>query len=298
MSDTTNTAPSGADATAPAPKSDAEASLQTQVTPEAKPEPTDEQKAAEQAEKQRQEEEGKKKNRTREFIDRLRNDAGQARREADELRRELARLQGQGQSPTQHKAQHQGDEGPKLPDYGYNFEAFQAARDAWVLEQAQRQFQQQTEQRAQQAREQETWQTYESKVAEFANDHEDFYEVVGSIPPLPLELQAAIAAHPQGPAIAYHLGNTPSDLLAYANTSPQFAGLALQQLAARLSAAPPPSVPSPVVAPPAAPAPTKPISQAPPPPPTVGGRSPTETSPEKLTDDEWYRRERERQRKR
>jgi hypothetical protein len=302
MSDTTNTAPSGADAAAPAPKSDAEASLQTQVTPEAKPEPTDEQKAAEKAEQQRQENEERKKRTTRDFIDRIKEENKTYRQgwnDPEALRRRLAEFERTSQPQTQQpQGRQQGDRRPTLEDHGYDFNAWQQADTDWVERQAERRAAQLYDQRAQQAREQETWQTYESKVAEFANDHEDFYEVVGSIPPLPLELQAAIAAHPQGPAIAYHLGNTPSDLLAYANTSPQFAGLALQQLAARLSAAPSPSVQSPVVAPPAAPAPTKPISQAPPPPPTVGGRSPTETPPEKLTDDEWYRRERERQRKR
>lgn len=289
MTDLT-TADSGAGAVAPAaPKSDAEAALQTQQAP-ATPEPTDEQKAAaEKADAERKEGEERKKNRTRSYIDRI-------QQENAELRRRLADQS--SQPPTQHRAPDQqppGDKAPTIADYGYDFDAYQQARDAWVLAQAEQRFQQRTQQQAQQAREQQTWQTYETKAAEFANDHEDFYEVVGSMPPLPLELQAAIAAHPNGPAIAYHLGNTPSDLLAFANTNPQYAGLALQQIAARLGAAPAASQP---IAAPAALAPTKPITQAPPPVPTVGGRSATETPEHKLTDDQWLERERERERAR
>jgi hypothetical protein len=195
----------------------------------------------------------------------------------------LAEFERTSQPQTQQsQGRQQGDRRPTLEDHGYDFNAWQQADTEWVERQAERRAAQLYDQRAQQAREQQTWQTYENKVAEFANDHDDFFEVVGSIPPLPLELQAAIAAHPQGPAIAYHLGNTPSDLLAYANTSPQFAGLALQQIAARLDAAPAPQQPAaPAIAP------TKPITQAPRPAPTVGGRAPASKDPDRMTSDEW-----------
>jgi hypothetical protein len=293
MSDNTNTAPSGADAAAPAPKSDAEAALQTQATPEAKPEPTAEQQAAEKAEQQRQEEEGKKKNRTREYIGKL-----QAR--VAELE---GRLHSQVQPSTPRQGapspqQNTGDRRPTLEDYGYDFNAWHQADTQWIDKQAERRAAELLDQRTQQQREQETWSGWAQRSAAFAETHDDFEEVVGSMPGFNPALQEAIARHPNGPAIAYHLGTNPADLLAYANTHPQFADLALQQIAARLSAAPPQPVQPPPVAPPAAPAPTKPLTQAPPPPPMVGGRSPTETPAEKLTDDQWYAKDRERRRKR
>jgi hypothetical protein len=154
-----------------------------------------------------------------------------------------------------------------------------------VLQKAEQRFTTTTQQRAEQAREQELWQSYETRAADFAAENEDFLEVVGSMPPLPPQLQAAIASHPHGPAIAYHLGNNPSDLLQFAAVPPQLAGYAVQQFAARLGSAP--AAPQPIAAPAA---PAKPITQAPPPTPTVGGRVAAETPPHKLTDDEWFQR--------
>jgi hypothetical protein len=285
MTDTTVTNGAGATAPAdstPAPKSDAEAALQAQAAPSEPTEPTAEQKAAEQ-EAARQAEE-KKRNRTRSYIDRI-------NAERAELQRRVAELESR-QSPTQPVApqtnRQQADTGPSLEQYGYDFNAWTQARDTWVLQQAEQRFTTTAQQRAEQAREQELWQSYETRAADFAGEHEDFFEVVGSMPPLPTQLQAAIASHPNGPAIAYHLGNNPSELLQFAAVPPQLASYAVQQYAARMGSAP--AAPQPPAAPPVAPA--KPITQAPPPPPQVGGRAATETPPHKLTDDDWYERQR------
>jgi hypothetical protein len=279
MSDTTNTAPSGADAAAPAPKSDAEAALQAQATPEAKPEPTEEQKAAEQAEKQRQEEEGKKKNRTREYIVRLQSRVAELE----------SRLHSQVQVPQSnaHRAspnQSQGEARPTLADYGYDFNAWQQADTEWVDRQAERRAAELFDKRATQARQQETVASYESKIAAFAEQAPDFYEVVGSIDPafLPSELQAAIMAHPDGPAIAYHLGTNDEALWNLASIRADLLPAAVQRLAARLGAAPAPQgSPAPAITP------TKPITQAPRPAPTVGGRAPVSVDPERMTTDQW-----------
>lgn len=281
MTDTTNTADSGAGA--PAPKSDAEAHLQQTQQPAS--EPTAEQQA-EQAEQLRKDE--SKKNRTRDYIGRLQNDNA-------DLRRRLADLETRSQPRTQHASpvpqQQTGNDRPTLADHGFDFNAWQQADTRWVEQQAERHAARVLDQRAQQQQEQALWGGYEQRAAQFANDHEDFFEVVGSMPALPMELQGAIARHPNGPAIAYHLGNNLSELIGFAGTPPQFADYALSQLAARLSAAP-------AVQPPLqAPAP-KPITQAPPPVPMVRGRSATETPAEKLTDDDWYAKDRERRRKR
>jgi hypothetical protein len=284
---TENTATSGAGDVVPAatqdPKADA-AALRPQAAPPEPTEPTAEQKAAEQ-EAARQADE-KKRNRTKSYIDRI-------NAERSELQRRVAELESR-QSPTQPAAQQQthqqADAGPSLEQYGYDLNAWTQARDAWVLQQAEQRFTTTTQQRAEQAREQELWQSYETRAADFAAENEDFLEVVGSMPPLPPQLQAAIASHPHGPAIAYHLGNNPSDLLQFAAVPPQLAGYAVQQFAARLGSAP--AAPQPIAAPAA---PAKPITQAPPPTPTVGGRVAAETPPHKLTDDEWFQRRQEAQ---
>jgi hypothetical protein len=265
MSDNTNTAESGAGAAAPADTTQPVANA-----PEQQVELTPEQQEAEQAEQQRQEEEGRKKNRTRDYIERL--------------QRRVAELEARPAPPqTAPSRQPLAPEtGPKLEDFGYDINAFQQARDTWVLEQAQTRFHQEAQQRAEQERDQRTWTDYSTRAAEYANEHDDFYAVVGSLPPLPMPLQAAIAAHPNGPAIAYHLGNNLSDLITYASTPPQFADFALQQVAARLGSAP---AATQQTAAPAAPA--KPLSKAPPPVPTVGGRAPASPDPERMTTDQW-----------
>jgi hypothetical protein len=275
MSDTTNTAESGAGAVAPATNEAPQQGTDQAAT-------TPEQQEADKAEAQRQEEEGRKKNRTREYIGKIQADNA-------ELRRRLADLESRSQPRTQPHAspnpqQQTGDRRPTLEDHGYDFNAWQQADTEWVNQQAERRAAQLYDQRATQAREQETWQSYESKAAEFAGEHEDFFEVVGSMPVLPMELQAAIAAHPQGPAIAYHLGNNLSDLLQVAAVPPQLASYAVTQIAARLGAAP---AASQHAAAPAVPAPNKPITQAPRPAPTVGGRAPASVDPERMTTEQW-----------
>jgi hypothetical protein len=295
---TENTATSGAGDLAPAtttaPKSDAEAALQASNAPAT--EPTAEEKAAAaQAETERQEGE-RKKNRTREYINRINGDNA-------ELRRRLAELESRTQptaQPQQHAHQQQADDGPTLEQFNYDLATYQRARDQWVIQQAEKGWTEKQKREAAQQREEALWSTYESRTAQFADEHPDFLEVVGSIRyPLTDAVQAAIAAHDKGPMIAYHLGNNDDDAFQLASIHPQLAGAAVERLAARLGAAqtPPPASNPPPVQPPAQP-PTKPISQAPPPVPTVSGRSPTETPPEKLTDDQWYAKDREKRRKR
>lgn len=274
MSDTTNTAEGGAGAVAPA---DTQQQTTSPAADAPQEQPTPEQQEAERAEQQRQDEEAKRKNRTKEYIDRLKHDAAQARREADEARRELARRQ--GPTPTQHQPASQ-DTGPDLSQFS-DFPSYQAARDAWVLEQAQRQFSETLEQRAQAAQQQTLISTYQQRADEFAATHDDFDVVVGSMPILPEPLQYAIAANPNGPAVLYHLANNPSDLAQIAALPPHFAEWGIAQVAARLGPAPTSQSAA------TAPAP-KPITNAPPPAPTVGGRAATgPKDPDRMTTDEW-----------
>lgn len=285
MSDEINTQQGGGEAlpAAAAPKSDAEAALQQQT-----PDPAAEAAAKAEAEKKAAEDTERKKNRTKEYINRVQS-------ERDELRRRVAELEARTQPPAQtaRPSQPQADTGPTLADYNYDLAAYQHARDQWVIQQAQKGWSENQKQQAAQQREQETWTTYENKAAEFADEHPDFLEVVGSIEyPLTDAAQAAIAMHPNGPAIAYHLGNNSDDAYELARTPPHLADAAVRRLAARLDAA--------QTQPPAAQAPAKPkpISQAPAPVPTVSGRAATQVPAEKLTDDDWYARDRETRRKR
>lgn len=256
---------------AKAPRSDAEASLNEAAS---KTDAPADDKPKEEAKPDDGEGE-RKKNRTKEYIARI-------NRENAELRAWRAEQEAR-QQPAAQTQQAATDE-PTLEQFNYDIEAFQRALIKHELENRDSQVKQAESTR----RQAEIAATYNQKVADFADDHPDFPEVVGSIAyPLSRDLEAAIMAHPNGPQIAYHLGNNDDDAFQLAAIQPHLAVAAVERLAKRLAAAQPTPQANPTPSP-------KPVSKAPAPVPTVGGRSPVEIPPEKMTDDEWYARERKR----
>lgn len=276
----------------PAPRNDAEAAQQEAQA--AAQQPTDAEKAAK-AEADRQAEEKKKQqgNRTRDYINRING-------ENAEMRRRIAELEagGQHQQRSTQPPQQQRQQGaPKLEDYNYDFAAWSEANSAYQR----REWAKEQQQAATVRQQQETQARYDERANAFADQHPDFFEAVGSIDPqfLTAELQAAVIGHEKGPEIAYHLANNEDELWSLASIRAELLPAAIGRLAARLGAAPPPAANQQQAAlAPTQQQPNKPISNAPPPPPSVSGRSPTDIPPEKLTDDEWYRRDAEKRRKR
>ncbi|MFQ6309917.1 hypothetical protein [Lysobacter capsici] len=269
-----------------APRNDAEAAAMEQA--EAAP------KQPEQPDAKAIEE--KRKNRTKEFIERI-------TRENAELRKQVSGAQPQ-QQPTQRQApgsQQAADGEPTLEDHDFDVAAYTRAHSKWAVDQALKEREAASQQQQASTKQIETEAAYMTRVEEFAGDHPDFTEVVTSIQyQIPTEVQLAIMAHEKGPQIAYHLGNNEDDAFALAATQPHLAAAAVQRIAARLSAAP--AAPAPAAAPqaptPQVAAAAKPISKAPAPAPTLGGRTPTDIPPEKMTDEQWFAREREKARKR
>lgn len=256
--------------TKPVPKNDAEAAAQEA----AKPEGDD---AAAKAAKEAEEAGERKKNRTREYIAKL-------NRERAELAAENAALKAAqaAPKPAQHAAPAEGK--PTLEQFNFDNDAYLEALADWKVEQHLKAREESSKQAESAKSQQEVAAAYNTAAAEFADAHPDFPEVVGSIQyPLSDALQAAIMAHPNGPEIAYHLGTNDDDAFAMASIQPALAAAAVERLASRLTAAhqAPQNHTNP-----------KPVSKAPAPVPTVSGRSPTEVPPEKMTDDEWYARER------
>lgn len=274
MSDETLVGTADAGAIPAAPKSDIEAEAQ------AKPETPEPKKPEEDPELQR------KRNRTKEYIAKINS-------ENAEYRRRLAELEARV-SEVAPKAKSDPDAEPRLEDFDFDFEKFQRETAKWAIAQERKAVEAQTSKQAEQQKTIEVFTAYEQRAAAFAETHDDFLEVVNSIRvKIPMETQAAIAAHENGPAIAYHLGNNPKDAIQFAITPPEVADVLIEDLSSRLQEAPK----APALAPSLAPAP-KPVTKAPPPPPSVGGRAVTEVPDEKLTDDEWLRREQQRDRER
>lgn len=267
-----------------APRNDAEAEQQEaakQAEQDAKADKT----------KLTEDEEGKKRNRTKQYIERLQGDNGTLRAENEKLLKRLEAIESRLSS---------NEPRAPSPDDFYNDPiAYTQAQAKHAAQQARAEWERQQEELAKRQSELQTWNVYAQRAQAFAAENPDFQEVVGAMRiPLSPELQAAIAAHESGPAIAYHVGLNEQDAFTLAMTPAHLVPFAVEQIASRLKAAPDSAI-APPPSPAAAPAePQKPISQAPAPAPRVAGRSPTEIPPEKLTDDEWYRRDVERRRKR
>ena len=274
MSDETLVGTADAGAPPAAPKSDAEAELLEAKATEVKPEP----KAEDEAELQR------KRNRTKEYIAKINS-------ENAEYRRKLAEFEARLNEVAAPKQKADPDAAPTLEACDYDFEKFQRETAKWAIAQENKTREATASKQAEDQKVLEVFTAYEQRAVAFAESHDDFLEVVNSIRyPLPADTQAAIAAHELGPQIAYHLGNNPKDAFEFARTPPYLVEALIEDLSSRLQEAPK----APAFAPSLAPAP-KPVTKAPPPPPVVGGRAVTEVPDEKLTDDEWLKRERARE---
>lgn len=238
----------------------------------------------------------KHKNRTQAYIEKL-------RAENAELRRQSGGQQAPQQTSqrTAPAAQAASDE-PTLEDHNFDVAAFTKAYGKWVIDSTLKERETATQQTQATEKQIETEAAYLARLEEFGAQHSDFTEVVSSIAyQLSPEVQLAIMASEIGPQIAYHLGNNDDDAFLLASIPPHLAADAVRRIAARMSAAPAATAaiapiaqaPIPQVAPAA-----KPISKAPAPAPTLGGRSPVDIPPEKMTDEQWEKMDQERRRKR
>lgn len=273
----------------PAPRSDAEAAQQAL-------EAEQQQHQQQQAATEESDKGNKNKSRTTVYIDRLKN-------ENSDLRKQLRELsQGRNTQTTQRQAPgaQQGTEAePTLEDCNFDQDELQRRRTNWAVRQAlKEQATAQEESRTKEKHEEIVYSFIERRDA-FAEEHPDFYEAVATIPyDLPPEVQLAIMAHEKGPEISYFIANDDDEAFALASINPALADAAVKRIAARMGAAPAANQAANAPAQQAANAAAKPISNAPAPAPTVGGRSPVETPQEKMTDDQWYDREREKKAKR
>lgn len=288
MSDENNALEQGGGETLPAtqPKSDAEAAQQGEAA-------TQEADKAKEAEAKRAEEEAaKRKNRTSQYIDGLKNRATTAERENAEMRKRIEAIE--SRFPKQEAKP------PTMETAGFDPEELARQTARYEVQQERQKWEEQQKSESAARSEQEKVQAYANRAQAFASQNPDFEEVVGSIPQQFLipELQKAVMVHERGPEIAYRLAQNEDELFQLATTRPDLIDWAVARFASRLDAAPPQQEADP--APPAfAPTPTnKPISQAPAPAPRVSGRAPTETPPEKMTDDQWFAKRQEQRRKR
>lgn len=280
----------------PPPKSDAEAAQreaeQAAQKPQTDPKPEDGN--------------GKKPNRTGEYIRRLQDENRAFRERETDYQRRLEEIEKRFPKPDASAK-------PTREQFDFDEGKYEAAMEEWRIGQAQTRMAEQQKNTEAQRHQQERLDTYRGRIESFAKTHPDFEEVVHGIAvPLPPALQLAIMDHESGPEIAYHLGLNEDEAFNLAMVREGLEAHAIARLVSRMKAAPqPPATEQQPLAAPAqpetaaaalaggpTPSRTPTTTQAPPPAPTVGGRAPVEVPPEKMTDDDWYKRDRERRRKR
>ena len=267
MTDTEGQPASGAEArpqetpAVEAPRNDAEAAAQEAAAKESK---------AQEEAKPKQGEDKPKRNRTGEYINRLQT--------------RIKTLEGDLQALKTKQPERAPE--PTLDQYNFDAAAHAKATAEWAAKTAVEDYRFKQQQETAQQRIQEVTDAYTGKVAEFSAQHPDFAQKVSAIPyQLSDAAQFAIMTHESGPEIAYLLANDDDLAFQLASIQPHLAAAAVERIASRMTAAP--QVPQPTT-------PIRPVSQAPAPVPTVSGKTPSQTPPEKLTDDEWFARKRKR----
>lgn len=264
--------------TLPPPKSDAEAALREQAKPEGEqPEPEAKPDAK-----------PEKPNRTREYIQRLQSEVAELRRRESERLATPANV-----SHPERTASKPSDGEPTLEDFDYNLEDFSRAHARWTVRQELQQERQRAEAETAQKTQQDALTAYQQRAMEFEAEHPDYLEAVDTFfanyQPSQ-QIQMAVIRHERGPEIAYYIANNDDEAWTIANTLPQNAEAAIARLVKRMDAtqqAPIPPAP-----------PVRAISNAPAPTPRVASRSAVTIPPEKQTDDDWYKADRERRRPR
>jgi hypothetical protein len=235
-----------------------------------------------------------KPNRTGAYIERLQERARAAEDRARELEARLATPA----APAHHSSQPRNNGGaaegePTLEGHNYDLEAYTRAHSRWGAEQIIKERETAASEQRERQTFQQTMDSYAERAAEFEESHPDYREAIDGFfadyqPSR--EIQLAIIGHERGPEIAYYVANSDDEAFTLANTLPQNAAAAVSRLIKRMDAAQQAPIPSPP--------PVRTISQAPAPTPRVGGRSVAVVPPEKQTDDDWYRADLERRRKR
>lgn len=180
----------------------------------------------------------------------------EAERRAEALERELATLR--QQQPAQHQPQN-SDKPPSIADYDYDLDRFTAAMTEYAVKQADARAESRITTKAQQERQQNMQRTYAERAAKYAADNPDFdksIDELGRAIRFSPEVVEAIAASEHGPAVAHYLAQHLDEADEVSRLPSHLAALKLGRIEAQVSAPK-----------------TKPVTNAPQPPPTLGGGS-------------------------
>jgi hypothetical protein len=209
--------------------------------------------------------EPRRKQTAQERIDEMTRFRREAERDRDFWREQALKAQPQQQPPPAQAPQpSQGDEEPDPAAYTYGETDAAYIRDLARFE-ARQEFHEAAQRAAQAEHATRVQAEFEANAAKVAEQHEDFFEVVGpdysrAANLCSPDMAAAMLESEAGPALAYHLAKNPAEARRIAALPTHTAQIReLTKLETRLTAPPP------------APPPPPPRSNAPPPPPTARG---------------------------
>lgn len=207
-------------------------------------------------------------------IDQLTREKHEERRarEAAEQRADWFEQKYQSTQQRQPEPTQQAHGKPTLEAYGYDQEAYETARDTWVIDQAKQSWTQERQQEADSQRQQQRQTTLRGRIAAFEKEQPGGWEAAINAPyhttPVILE---AIQESEIGPKVAYYLSQHIDEAQAIAELAPFGQAIAMGRLEARLQATPAPQ-----------PRPQTTVSRAPAPATMVTSGSPSGISPENM----------------
>jgi hypothetical protein len=193
-------------------------------------------------------------------IDELTREKYEARREAEELRKKLAELEAAKAAPAPEKKPAAASTEPTLEQFDFDVQAFTAARDKWVRQNAEREIEAKRKTESEQAERKRIADDFQKRVAKFEETNPGAWAEAVKAPiqytPAMLEV---IATSDKGPDLGVYLAQHLDEADRISKLSPVAAAAALGRIEASLSA---PRQPE------------KQPSRAPAPPSTLGGPAP------------------------
>lgn len=141
---------------------------------------------------------------------------------------------------------------PTLEAFGYDQDAYENARDAWVIQQAQQSWREQNQQEQSQRQQQERVTKFRERVAAFEKEVPGGWEAAKAAPfdPTPVMVEA-IAESEIGPKVGYYLSQHLDEARAISTLAPFQQAIAMGRIEAKLLSVPPPTPRTPVTRAPA-----------------------------------------------
>ena len=196
-------------------------------------------------------------------INELTREKHEERRARESAEAEVAywRQQAQHQAPQYQPAQAQTQGKPTLEQYGNDWDAYQEARDSWVIGQAQQSFSEQQRQADDQRQQQARQSKFQERIADFEKEVPGGWEqaIASPVATTPTMLEA-IAESDIGPKLGYYLSQNLDESLRISRLSPTSQAVAMGRIEAKLLQ-------------PSTPPPPRPVTRAPAPPPSIPNAS-------------------------